>query len=159
MTCSLTQPLLNASSLRVQTTRVGCSWYKALLRRFNEHHKASTSADEANLHSMKRGIGLPTSAIVRTSNDNFAFDIITKNRGEKGGLPRTREPRCRPGNELTEHHSSRLVPFSRREVVASLIEEYKACESANYVNWGMSGGGDAAASGAQAGKDSTASAT
>eukprot|EP00904_Undaria_pinnatifida_P008507 jgi/Undpi1/4787/HiC_scaffold_19.g08140.m1 len=32
-----------------------------------------------------------------------------------------------------------------REVVASLIEEYKACESADYINWGMSGGGGAAA--------------
>lgn len=31
-----------------------------------------------------------------------------------------------------------------REVVASLIEEYKACESPNYVNWGMGGGGGAA---------------
>lgn len=44
-----------------------------------------------------------------------------------------------------------------REVVASLIEEYKACESANYINWGMSGGGGAAA-GAQAGQEA-ASAT
>ncbi|CAM9162877.1 unnamed protein product, partial [Ectocarpus fasciculatus] len=26
-----------------------------------------------------------------------------------------------------------------REVVASLIEEYKACESPNYINWGMGG--------------------
>lgn len=33
-------------------------------------------------------------------------------------------------------HSS----FLRREVVASLIEEYKACESPNYVNWGVGGG-------------------
>ncbi|CAM9417875.1 unnamed protein product [Laminaria digitata] len=32
-----------------------------------------------------------------------------------------------------------------REVVASLIEEYKACESADYINWGMGGGGGTAA--------------
>lgn len=36
-----------------------------------------------------------------------------------------------------------------REVVASLIEEYKACESPNYVNWGM-GGGSAGGDGAGA---------
>lgn len=36
-----------------------------------------------------------------------------------------------------------------REVVASLIEEYKACDSADYINWGM-GGGSAAAAGAGA---------
>lgn len=34
-------------------------------------------------------------------------------------------------------------------MVASLIEEYKACESPNYVNWGM-GGGAAAGEGAAA---------
>lgn len=53
-----------------------------------------------------------------------------------------------------------------REVVASLIEEYKACESPNYINWGMGEGGaaagaegaGAAAAVAQGGKD-TASAT
>ena len=29
--------------------------------------------------------------------------------------------------------------------MASLIEEYKACESADYINWGVGGGGGAAA--------------
>lgn len=43
-------------------------------------------------------------------------------------------------------HSAMLsYCFRCREVVASLIEEYKACESADYINWGMSGGGGAAA--------------
>ncbi|CAN0173588.1 unnamed protein product [Pylaiella littoralis] len=36
-----------------------------------------------------------------------------------------------------------------REVVASLIEEYKACESPNYINWGMGEGAAAAAAGAE----------
>lgn len=43
--------------------------------------------------------------------------------------------------------------------MASLIEEYKACESPNYINWGMGEGGGAAAGAegaaavAQGGKD------
>lgn len=48
----------------------------------------------------------------------------------------------------------------RREVVASLIEEYKACESPNYINWGMGGGAasaeaSGAAAAAQGGKEAT----
>lgn len=49
-----------------------------------------------------------------------------------------------------------------REVVASLIEEYKACESPNYINWGVGGGaagaeaaGAAAAAQGGEGKEAT----
>ncbi|CBJ29680.1 gamma tubulin [Ectocarpus siliculosus] len=49
-----------------------------------------------------------------------------------------------------------------REVVASLIEEYKACESPNYINWGMGGGaagGEGAGAAAAEGGGEAAAAT
>ncbi|CAB1099032.1 unnamed protein product [Ectocarpus sp. CCAP 1310/34] len=49
-----------------------------------------------------------------------------------------------------------------REVVASLIEEYKACESPNYINWGMGGaaaGGEGAGGAAAEGGGEAAAAT
>lgn len=48
--------------------------------------------------------------------------------------------------------------FLHREVVATLIEEYKACESPNYINWGMGGGADGAGAAveSQGGKEAAA---
>lgn len=52
-----------------------------------------------------------------------------------------------PPDALSVH-----VDLLTREVVASLIDEYKACESADYINWGM-GGGAAATEGGAAGAE------
>ena len=51
----------------------------------------------------------------------------------------------------TGHH-----PCARSEVVSSLIEEYKAAESPDYVSWGMGGGGGGGGSTSAAGSSSTA---
>lgn len=46
--------------------------------------------------------------------------------------------------ESSHYRTSPLIPCfppaASREVVASLIDEYKACESVNYVNWGIGQG-------------------